>query len=93
MGEPINFKVIFTRATLIDDSIINVRTCKIWGLAENTSSQQGLNATLHENGFHKGVEDDLIECLRLSELRILKTGKFKNFFMLKFFGALTGSSR
>ena len=29
----------------------------------------------------KGVDDDLIKCLRLSELRILKTEKFKLFYV------------
>ena len=39
----------------------------------------------------KGVDDDLIKCLRLSELRILTTEKFRLFYV-KIFGALTGSS-
>ena len=40
----------------------------------------------------KGVDDDLIKCLRLSELRILTTEKFRLFYV-KIFGALTGSSK
>ena len=39
----------------------------------------------------RGVDDDFIKCLKLSELRILTTEKFKLFYV-KIFGALTGNS-
>ena len=39
----------------------------------------------------RGVDDNFIKCLKLSELRILTTEKFKLFYV-KIFGALTGSS-
>ena len=39
----------------------------------------------------RGVDDNFIKCLKLSELRILTTEKLKLFYV-KIFGALTGSS-